>query len=423
MELPNVELTGAGETISSLRDARERTRALAADLTDEELTVPRLEIINPILWELGHIAYFAEFWILRGLLGRAPFIDGADALYDSAKVAHDDRWELPLPDRARTVAFLEHELDAIAQAASALENDERAAYFYRLALHHEDMHAEALIYTRQILGYAAPSFATRPVPSAGPLTGDAAVPGGRYRIGALPEDGFVFDNEKWAHEVDLAPFHIARAPVTNAEFRAFVQDGGYRKQALWSPAGWAWRTNEGAKQPVYWNEECTRRRSFDRLVPLRDHEPACNINAFEAQAYCVWAGRRLPTEAEWEVAATGGSRRRFPWGDEHPGADLANADGIYAGVCDVGAFERGESPVGCRQMIGNVWEWTSTPFEPYPGFSADPYKEYSQPWFGTHQVLRGGAWTTRTRLVTTRWRNFYRPNRRDVMTGLRTVKI
>lgn len=423
MELPNVELMGAGETISSLRDARERTRALADDLTGEQLTVPRLEIINPILWELGHIAYFAEFWILRGLLGREPFVDGADALYDSAKVAHDDRWSLPLPDRAATLAFMQHELDAVADAAPTLDRDKRAAYFYRLALHHEDMHAEALVYTRQILAYAAPSFATREPPRAGALPGDVRVPGGRYRIGAVPEDGFVFDNEKWAHDVELAPFEIARAPVTNAEFRAFVQDGGYRKQALWSQAGWAWRVDEDASRPVYWNDECTQRRFFDRTIPLHDHEPVCNVNAFEAQAYCAWAGRRLPAEAEWETAATGGSRRRFPWGDNDPDAQTANADGVYAGVCDVAAFERGDSPTGCRQMLGNVWEWTSTVFDAYPGFAPDPYKEYSEPWFGTHQVLRGGAWTTRTRLVTTRWRNFYRPHRRDIMTGFRTVKL
>lgn len=409
--------------INDLAEARSRTLALADDLTAGQLSVPLLETINPILWELGHIAYFAEFWILRGLLDRPPIIENADRLYDSAKIAHDDRWMLPLPSRVQTLRFMQRELEEIRACNADLSGSPEAAYFYQLALHHEDMHAEAMVYTRQILGYAAPAFSARSAPAGGALPGDTRIAGGRYSIGAMPEDGFVFDNEKWAHEVGLAPFEIARATVTNAEFRAFVEDGGYRKAALWSPEGWAWRTGAQAAHPVYWQPSLKTRRSFDREVPLREHEPVCNVNYHEAQAFCTWSGRRLPSEAEWEVAATGGERRRFPWGGSLPNEALANTDGIYGGVCDVGSFEGGESLTGCRQMIGNVWEWTSSAFEPYPGFSIDPYKEYSEPWFGTHQVLRGGAWTTRGRLVSTRWRNFYRPHRRDIMTGFRTVKI
>lgn len=408
--------------IADLEDARSRTLALASDLTDEQLIVPVLETINPILWELGHIAYFAEFWILRHLLGRSPMIDNADALYDSAKVPHDERWTLPLPSRAASLSFLKRELAEITEGTTGISEPVKAAYFYRLSLHHEDMHAEALMYTRQILGYAAPMYANHSAPMSGALPGDIRIAGGRYTIGSVPSDGFVFDNEKWAHEVKLKPFEIARAPVTNIEFKAFIDDGGYRKAVLWSDEGWVWRTAEGAEHPVYWLPGCTARRTFDRAIVLRDHEPVCNVNYHEAQAFCAWAGRRLPTEAEWEVAATGGERRRYPWGDD-ASADRANADGIYGGVCDVAAFEAGESPTGARQMIGNVWEWTSSAFEPYPGFCVDPYKEYSEPWFGTHQVLRGGAWTTRVRLISTRWRNFYRPHRRDVMTGFRTVKL
>ena len=408
--------------LAELDDARERTLLLAADLTGEQLSVPRLEIINPILWELGHIAYFAEFWILRGLLQCPPMISIADSLYDSAKVAHDERWSLPLPSRDDTRSFMQRELSEIHSQASALAQSEDARYFYQLALHHEDMHAEALIYTRQTLSYRAPSFASRPAPRAGALAGDVRIPGGRYCIGALPEDGFVFDNEKWAHEVELKPFKIARAPVTNAEFTEFIEAGGYRKATLWSEEGWVWQQAERAEHPVYWQSDCKTRRSFDRIIPLHEHEPVCNVNFHEAEAFCKWAGRRLPTEAEWEIAATGGQRRRYPWSNDPPQAQTANADGLYDGVCDVAAFEAGESPSGCRQMIGNVWEWTASLFQPYPGFRIDPYKEYSEPWFGTHRVLRGGAWTTRTRLISTRWRNFYRPYRRDIMTGFRTVK-
>jgi iron(II)-dependent oxidoreductase len=159
---------------------------------------------------------------------------------------------------------------------------------------------------------------------------------------------------------------------------------------------------------LYW--QGAMRRHFDTLVPLRDNEPVVHVNHFEAQAYCAWAGRRLPTEAEWEVAATGAPIR-------------GNLDATHGDVCDVSLFDDAESIYGCRQMIGNVWEWTASRFEPYPGFSPDPYKEYSEPWFGTHYVLRGGAWSTRSRLISTRWRNFYRPHRRDIITGFRTVKL
>ncbi|MDQ6930734.1 MAG: SUMF1/EgtB/PvdO family nonheme iron enzyme [Candidatus Eremiobacteraeota bacterium] len=408
--------------LADLADARSRTLALAADLRDDQLAVPKLEIINPILWELGHIAYFAEFWISRNIFGASPLIPNADRLYDSAKVAHDARWSLPLPSRSETLSFMEREFERLFVPDS--DFDPRAKYFYELALRHEDMHAEALVYTRQILGYPTPSYVAINAPKGGPLPGDAHVSGGRFRIGSLPGDGFVFDNEKWAHEVDLKPFQIALAPVTNAEFGAFVADGGYKQRKFWSESGWQWCENERAEQPVYWNRENKTRRSFDREVALGDHEPVCNVNKFEADAYCLWAGRRLPSEAEWEVAATGGDRKRYPWGD-HPAAtaDHANLDGLRGGTCDVGTLPAGDSPLGCRQMMGNVWEWTSSAFEPYPGFVVDPYAEYSEPWFGTHFVLRGGAWTTRNRLVSTRWRNFYRPHRRDVMSGFRTVKL
>ena len=394
--------------LDGLREARERTLALVADLSEAQLRVPMLEIINPFLWEIGHVAYFAEFWTLRHLLGEAPIIENADALYDSAKVAHDTRWSLPLPGRAATLDFMRAQLECMLARAEDASAAGDAAYFYRLALHHEDMHGEALVYTRQTLGYRWPLERTPADASADEASGDAHVPGGTYPIGSTREHGFVFDNEKWEHDVTIAPFEIARTPVTNAQFAAFVADGGYRTPAYWSADGWAWRERDGAQTPLYW--ENGMRRHFDELLPLRDDEPVVHVNQHEAQAYCAWAGRRLPTEAEWEIAAAGAPVR-------------GHLDGAYGDVCDVRCFPDCESAYGCRQMIGNVWEWTSSPFEPYPGFSPDPYKEYSQPWFGTHYVLRGGAWSTRSRLIGARWRNFYRPHRRDVIAGFRTVKL
>lgn len=292
-----------------------------------------------------------------------------------------------------------------AEATPALE------YFVKLAVFHEDMHDEAFLYTRQTLGYAAPAFDFAPGIDAGPLRGDVEIAGGPFVVGARPAEGFVFDNEKWAHEVDLEPFAMARAPVTQAELAEFVDDGGYRRRELWSEGGWAWREAENAEAPVYWrrgaNGDGWQRRDYDRWVAVEPHRPAIHVAWHEAQAFCRWAGRRLPTEIEWERAAQG--------------APVAgNLDAARRGCVDVAAFPEHDSAAGCRQMFGNVWEWTDSTFLPYPGFLADPYRDYSQPWFATHKVLRGGAWTTRARLLRPTWRNFYPPDRRDVLAGFRT---
>jgi iron(II)-dependent oxidoreductase len=429
-ELPLRDPTLAGETImtdlaipDALIDARDRTLALVGDLPEDLLRVPLLEIINPLLWEIGHVAFFAEYWTLRHLDGRAPLIPNGDELYNSATVAHDTRWHLPLPSRERTLEFLDRQLEATLGSGPA---GERSSYFATLSLFHEDMHGEALLYARQALAYPEPllGFAVRPRGHQR-VEGDAHVPAGLYTIGASPGDGFVFDNEKWAHEIRLDAFSIACRPVTNAEFAAFVEDGGYHRDDLWSQAGREWLAASGAEHPVYWQRAGGgwKRRRFDRFVPLREREPVVHVNAFEAEAYCAWAGRRLPTEAEWEVAAGGPQHWRYPWG-ERPWTPLdANLDARYGDVCEVDAFPQSASPFGCVQMLGNVWEWTASPFLPYPGFAPDPYKEYSQPWFGTHRSLRGGAWSTRARMISTRWRNFYLPHRRDVIAGFRTCAL
>jgi len=375
----------------ALEDARARTLELALDLDDEQWMGPRLAIVNPMRWELGHVAWFQEHWVLqRGERG---------ALYDSMRVAHDTRWDLALPDRRATLAYLSEVLER----ALAREGDD---YFRWLAVFHEDMHDEAFTYTRQTLAYPPPRFANAALHApAGPLPGDVEVPGGRYRLGAIEgRDPFVFDNEKWAHEVDVAPFRIARAPVTNAEYAAFV-------------------VATGAPLPVYWRraQDGFEVRRWNRWEPLAPYEPVSHVSWHEADAWCRWAGRRLPTEAEWELAASTFDKRKFPWGDAPPAPHLANLDGRFGGTVDVAAFAEGDSMYGCRQMIGNVWEWTSTRFAPYPGFVIDPYKDYSEPWFATpHMVLRGGCWATRGRLLRNTWRNFYPPDRRDVLAGFRT---
>jgi iron(II)-dependent oxidoreductase len=457
MSKNSTEIT-ASELIHLLKDARARTLELIADLDEKQMIGPRLAIVNPPLWEIGHVAWTQEFWTLRHLRGEKPLREGADALYNSTDVAHDTRWELLLPSREQTRSYMETVLSRVANALGARELSPEEIYFHLLVLFHEDMHGEALAYTRQTLGYPPPKLSSADISPTqlhgGALIGDAAIPGGTFMLGAAPGGLFVFDNAKWVHPVDIASISIARAPVTNREFAAFADDGGYRRREFWSDDGWRWRESGGApaldrsfskffkraqeyktdlspeksEHPVYWKKESNGRwlqRIFDEYVPLRDTLPAMHVNWYEADAYCKWAGRRLPTEAEWEMAAAaepGAGRRKlnFPWGDEAPTPERANLDGRALGLLEVGALPEGDSAFGCRQMIGNVWEWTASDFQPYPGFVVDPYKEYSQPWFGTHKVLRGGCWATRARLIRNTWRNFYTPDRRDVWAGFRT---
>jgi iron(II)-dependent oxidoreductase len=414
-----------------VEDARRRTCELVEDLSDEQLLGPRLAIVNPLLWEIGHLAWFQEKWVLRHVGHHEPVRADADSLYDSAAVPHDTRWDLPLPSREETLQYLGTVRDRVLERLHDRQPTPEDVYFIVLSVFHEDMHTEAFTYTRQTLGYPKPQSkleVQNQKSAVGPLSGDAEVPGGTFWLGATPDEPFVFDNEKWAHPGEIQPFAIARAPVTQQEFAAFVEEGGYRQRQFWSDAGWRWRAEVLAEHPVYWQRADGgrwMRRDFDRWLPLEPHRPVIHVSWYEADAYCRWAGRRLPTEAEWEAAASGlvGAKRRFPWGDESPTLRHANLDWRGAGCVDIAAFPEGDSAFGCRQMLGNVWEWTASDFLPYPGFVADPYKEYSAPWFGTHKVLRGGCWATRSRLLRNTWRNFYRPERRDVWAGFRTCAI
>jgi iron(II)-dependent oxidoreductase len=434
MNAPGAGSPTAGEiNVSALEqmliEARARTHAHAARLTGDQLLGPRLGIVNPPLWEIGHLGWFQEHWCLRQRPGEtlAPSIlRGADSLYDSSNVPHATRWDLPLPTFDATLDYLQNVLERVRERIHRDRENPTLAYFVQLAALHEEMHCEAFTYTRQTLNMPAAESSNAPLPMASAIAaGDANVRGGEFMLGAEPGTGFVFDNEKWAHPVTVEPFRIARTAVTNGEFAAFVDDGGYARQELWSTQGWTWRVAAAAEHPVYWRREGLGwlERVFDTVVPLAPRLPVLHVNYFEADAYCRWAGRRLPTEAEWECAAAsaeGEKKRRYPWGDTAPHAQQANLYGVAHGRVDVAAFPQGDSAFGCRQMIGNVWEWTSDAFLPYRGFVADPYKDYSEPWFGNHQVLRGGCYATRGTLIRNTWRNFYTPDRRDVFAGFRT---
>jgi iron(II)-dependent oxidoreductase len=432
----------SAELKSMLRDARRRTLDLVVDLEHDKLIGPRLDVINPLLWEIGHLAWFHEYFALRSLERRNALIPNADALYNSSVVPHDHRWDLPLPSLSLTLDYMRNVHDALVARLDGAVASEDESFLYQLVTYHEDMHGEAFLYMRQTLGYPRPKFAAEGASSgAGPWPGDVQIPGGSFMLGAATDAFFAFDNEKCAHPVTVEPFRIARAPVTNAEFTAFVDDGGYRRRKLWDEEGWRWREASDAEHPLYWKREGTRWliRRFDRWEALPPHQPVIHVSWHEANAWCRWAGRRLPTEAEWEFAAAaepvsqsegeghsgksaqGRRKRTYPWGDTPAGARHANLDGGTLGCVDVAAHPDGDSAFGCRQMIGNVWEWTANTFEPYPGFSPDVYADYSQPWFGTRKVLRGGAWATRARMITNTYRNFFTPDRRDVFAGFRTA--
>jgi gamma-glutamyl hercynylcysteine S-oxide synthase len=420
--------------IEELTASREMTRSVADDLGGARELGPLLAIVNPPRWELGHVGWFQEYWCLRREApGRysqeraASILPNADALYNSATVPHDRRWTMSLPAFADTLRYRD---EVLARLCERLRHryDEDDQYFGQLAVRHEDMHAEAFHYTRQTLAYPAPARATRRHPGGtAAAAGDVEIPGGAMPLGARADEGFIFDNEKWAHPVVVAPFRMSRTPVSNAEFLAFVEAQGYHKREFWSKESWSWRQQSGRSAPVYWKftDGAWKLRRFDRWITLPLDEPVMHVNWFETDAYCRFAGRRLPSEAEWEYAAlwdpAAGRKRRFPWGDEPWTVQRANLEhGAAAMVHD---YPSGDSAFGLRQMIGNVWEWTASNFLPYPGYLRDPYKEYSEPWFATHKVLRGGSFATPPRVARGTFRNFYTADRADVFAGFRTCAL
>ena len=421
-----------------VQDTRERTLALLADLQEAQLEVPYLPLVNPLRWELGHIAFFYETFILRELDKTAPLMHGADDMYDSFKVDHADRWTLPLPSRSQTLEYSQRVAAAAQERLGGHTPSAAETYVYLLSVLHEDMHGEALTYMRQTLHYPAPRLSSLPLTALPASLGRRAVawgcgiPGGVFALGATPAAPFLFDNEKWAHTVDVAPFRMARAPVTNAEFAAFVEDGGYERRQWWSYQGWVWRSKTRAQQPLYWQRQghSGGASHFDTWVPLEPYAPVAHVTLVRSRSLLSVGRRRLPTEAEWEMAASAeptadGSASPAISG-AIPGAIAptpahANLDTRFFGCVDVGAFPAGDSAFGCRQMAGNVWEWTADAFYPFPGYVVDyPYREYSAPWFGYRQVLKGGAWATRSRLAYNTYRNFFPPARQDVLAGFRT---
>ena len=422
------ELYERSRLIAALSDARDYTLAVYADLDEQARRFAYVRTVNPPLWELAHVAWFQEHWCLRWHEGapRTPaLLDDADPMLNSALIAHRTRWDLPQLTWSIVNDYLRRVLDATIERIERAD-DSFDPYFPLLALYHEDMHAEAYRMSLQTLALAAPAIPSpRALPPPVALHRErVAFDGGRMLLGAAPGRDFVFDNEMQRHEVAVNPFELATATVTQGEFREFIEAGGYSNPQWWSEPGWKWRLEGKIDGPVHWRRDGTiwLARSFDRWSPIDADHAMVHVSAYEAEAYAAYRGARLPTEAEWEYAGRWGlpdPDDRFPWGGGLEAPSPANLDLAIGHVIDPSALPETDTRAGLRQMLGNVWEWTSTTFGPYPGFEPGPYKEYSQPWFGDHRVLRGGSYATRSRLVSTRWRNFYTPDRTDAFAGIR----
>jgi iron(II)-dependent oxidoreductase len=300
-----------------------------------------------------------------------------------------------------------------------------------LIVRHEQQHNETMLQTIQLaqlenytLAGAPPSPTSRPASPGEPFV---LVPGGECTIGA-PPDGFAYDNERARHRTDVRDYVIGRIPITNASYLTFVDGGGYERREWWSDEGWAWKEDYDITRPAGWTPDHRAEWRLAELTPLDPDRPVVHVSWFEADAFARAHDGRLPTEAEWEKAATWdqaqGRALTHPWGYGRPVPGVhANIDQLVGGPAAAGSFSAGASPYGCLGMIGDVWEWTSSEFDAYPGFAASPYREYSEVFFGSgYRVLRGGSWATRPRLATSTFRNWDLPQRRQIFAGFRIAR-
>jgi iron(II)-dependent oxidoreductase len=441
---------------------RARTLDLVAPLGLPDLTVQHSRLMSPIVWDMGHIAHFESLWLLRKLEGRGTDGDDVastsssptplDALYDPQSTPRRDRDRLPLPTPAEARDFLAdvrqrvrarfEELDpAGAQAEGPLLAH---AQVLHLVAQHEAQHQETMfqaIALRDDLPYR-PSFivpAPRPV-MASPAAASVLIPAGPFIMGTN-DQVWAYDNERPAHRVELAAFRLATTPVSNREYLAFMNDGGYERRELWTPQGWAWRQETNASAPGHWRRDSGGAAMWHAMVFGQRQAidldcPVVHVSWYEADAHARWAGKRLPSEAEWEKAAAWDesrqASRRWPWGDSPGDAGAAGEAAVLANAnlgqrrqapAPAGAYPGGRSPYGCLQMIGDVWEWTATWFDGYPGFRSFPYKEYSEIFFGTsYRVLRGGSFVTDVTVARNSFRNWDYPERRQIFAGFRLAE-
>ena len=414
-------------TIRALLDeTRARTFALVAPVPEADLDRVHDPLMSPLAWDLGHIAAFEDLWIAVEGGGLPALRPELLSVYDATETPRSERGDIPYLEADEARAYLDgvrrRSLDLL--AGGSLD-----PVIWDMVIRHEQQHNETMLQTLKLAppGVYSPAPA-RVLPARPPfhaLGRKTLVPAGPFELGA-PAGGFAYDNERPRRTVDLPAFEIDVTPVTNGAYRLWVEAGGYGSPRWWSPAGWDWRVREDVEGPLYWTKDGGE-RWFDRIEPLDPAAPVQHVSWYEADAYARWRGERLPTEAEWEKAAAwwpeSQMTRRFPWGDEPPTPDHANLDQLAFRAASPGAFPAGSSPHGCVAMIGDVWEWTSSEFGGYPGFEPYPYEQYSAIFFGSgYKVLRGGSWATRRRVATTTFRNWDRPDRRQIFAGFRCAR-
>ena len=420
---------------AELEAARRRTLDLLAPLSEDDLVSQHSPLMSPLVWDLAHLGHFEELWLLRAVGAKALADPEYDDIYDAFRHGRAERPSLALLGPAQARAYItsvrERALELL--EALALEDGDRLlrdGFVYRMVVQHEHQHNETMLATLQLRdGAAYPLDEPEPPRAEPPAEAEVLVEGGRFVIG-IDDEPWAYDNERPEHEVELPSFWVDTAPVTNEAYLDFVESGGYHAPRWWSGTGWEWQRGAGLEHPQYWRREAGgswSRLRFGRLEPLPLEEPVQHVSWHEADAYARWAGKRLPTEAEWERAASWDAaarrKRRYPWGDEPPTPRMANTAHGWFRPLPVGSFPRGTSPSGCHQMIGDVWEWTASDFLPYPGFEAFPYREYSEVFFGSeYKVLRGGSWATHPSAIRNTFRNWDYPIRRQIFAGFRCAR-
>lgn len=407
-----------------------KSRALLDDLDDGQLAVPYSPGVNPPIWELGHSAFFYEYFLLRKFGESEARMPGYDDVWDSFEISHKHRWRPGVvPEKDAMFDYYRGVLGEVREKFGGRALDDEEGYLLRYVIHHHQMHIESLLWARQTLGYPAPSFATLKAapPKGSGISGDARVEGGEYLMGMPPLSSgeFSFDNERPSHRVRVESFSISKTLVSNREFLEFVVAGAYQNEALWDFGGKCWLLEgEGGKRemPTYWRRDADgswQHRKFDQWEELPLDTPVLHVSVWEAEAFCRWAGRWLPTEPEWEAAARGPEALRYPWG-ETMDSTRVDMDGTFFGTVPVDAFGESASPNGCLQMLGTAWEWTSSQFLPYAGFEIDMYHYMSVLQFGDHRVTKGGSCATCSSLIRNSYRQASLPGRTDVFTGFRT---
>jgi gamma-glutamyl hercynylcysteine S-oxide synthase len=415
-----------------LETARARTLGMLAGLPEPELVRQHSALMSPLVWDVAHVANYEEQWLLRAVGGRALTDSAFDAIYDAFRHPRRTRSQLSLLSPAEAFAYAASVRQAVREHLDSVPEDSpepllKGGFVFGMVAQHEQQHAETLAGTLQLMTTweYRPAARERPQPAAVPLH-EVFFPGGPVRLGS--DGAWAYDNERPAHTVDVPPFLLDAHPVTNGDYRVFVEAGGYEDPRWWHPKGWEFIQAEHLRHPQFWlpqGQHVWLRRRFGWIEPLPKDEPVQHVCWYEADAYARWAGKRLPTEAEWEKAARGGdgTAREYPWGDAPPTPAHANLGGDTWGPAPVGAYPEGRSADGVWGLFGDIWEWTASDFGGYAGFRSFPYREYSEVFFGTdYKVLRGGAWASAPVAVRNSFRNWDYPIRRQIFAGFRCAR-